>query len=368
MKYLIVIVSIVLCGCHVPTRVALEGNGGRSAYNIAIQKTNNEELLLNLVRLKYYDAPFFLELGNVTTQFTYKAAATPLISIPGFSKENPFSIGGEFSWQNQPTISYSPLEGQEFSKQLLQPIQLSTLQQLVYGGWDIDRVFRLIVENLDDLPNSPMGTGPTFYTQRSQYEKFYAATKLMKIFQMQGKLQLGVAKRVVSTSIKDAKPSYEEVLQISFPQEGEESKQLKELLSEVEVKNGRYIINLVQGFTAKGNVGIMSRSLLSCFYYLGQSVNVPNSDVIQGRVASPDKCPKEELDKWQEALHSLMEIKWSNKKPPNAYMSIKYRDYWFYISDNDLESKRTFILLQQLFNLQAAEPKKSQPILSLPLG
>ena len=49
-------------------------------------------------------------------------------------------------------------------------------------------------------------------------------------------------------------------------------------------------------------------------------------------------------------------------------MSIKYRDYWFYISDNDLESKRTFILLQQLFNLQAAEPKKSQPILSLPLG
>ena len=44
----------------------------RSKYNLAIQKTNDEQLLLNLVRLKYRDTPFFLEVGSVASQFKLK--------------------------------------------------------------------------------------------------------------------------------------------------------------------------------------------------------------------------------------------------------------------------------------------------------
>ncbi|HEY0135192.1 MAG TPA: hypothetical protein VGB85_13985, partial [Nannocystis sp.] len=33
---------------------------GRGQYNVAIQRTNGEQLLLNLVRLRYRDAPLFL--------------------------------------------------------------------------------------------------------------------------------------------------------------------------------------------------------------------------------------------------------------------------------------------------------------------
>ena len=31
----------------------------RSNYNLAVQRTNDEQLLLNLARLKYRDTPFF---------------------------------------------------------------------------------------------------------------------------------------------------------------------------------------------------------------------------------------------------------------------------------------------------------------------
>ena len=44
----------------------------RSKYNMAIQKTNDEQLLLNLVRLKYRDNTFFLEVSNVASQFRMK--------------------------------------------------------------------------------------------------------------------------------------------------------------------------------------------------------------------------------------------------------------------------------------------------------
>ena len=371
MKFIILTISSILflSGCHVPTKVALEGSGGRSSYNIAIQKTNNEELLLNLVRLKYYDAPFFLELGNITTQFTYKAAANPIIRIPGFTKDNPFTLGGEFSWQNQPTISYSPLEGKEFTTQLMQPIDLSTIQQLVYSGWDIDRLFRLVIENLDELPNSPMGTGPVFYSKTSMYEKFYEATSLMRYFQLNNQLQIGVSTRKISYKHDENVDTKEqEVLQISFPKDGEESKKLASLLGGVESKNNRHVLSMVQGFNEKGNIGVMSRSLLSCLYYLGQSVQVPAEDIKKGKVAIPVNCKDVEFVNWKKTVHSLMDIQCNYSKPVDAYICVKYRDVWFYISDNDLESKRTFILMQQLFNMQAAEPSKAQPILSLPLG
>ena len=42
----------------------------RGNYNIAVQRTNDEQLLLNLVRLKYRDTPLFLEVTSVASQYT----------------------------------------------------------------------------------------------------------------------------------------------------------------------------------------------------------------------------------------------------------------------------------------------------------
>ena len=47
----------------------------RSNYNLAIQRTNDEQLLLNLVRLKYRDTPFFMEVSSVASQFTLSTTA-----------------------------------------------------------------------------------------------------------------------------------------------------------------------------------------------------------------------------------------------------------------------------------------------------
>ena len=47
----------------------------------------------------------------------------------------------------------------------------------------------------------------------------------------------------------------------------------------------------------------------------------------------------------------------STSRPANAFVAVPYRGAWFYIADNDLESKSTFMLLTQLFNLQAGQIK-----------
>ncbi|MCC6395788.1 MAG: hypothetical protein IT282_02140, partial [Bacteroidetes bacterium] len=57
----------------------------------------------------------------------------------------------------------------------------------------------------------------------------------------------------------------------------------------------------------------------------------------------------------------------SNTEPRDAAVKVEYRDAWFYIADNDLNSKTTFTLLSFLFNLQAANKSGANPVLTYPV-
>ena len=57
-----------------------------------------------------------------------------------------------------------------------------------------------------------------------------------------------------------------------------------------------------------------------------------------------------------------------HQRPANAFVVVPYRGAWFYIADNDLESKSTFMLLTQLFNLQAGQIKTVAPALTIGVG
>jgi hypothetical protein len=63
-----------LIGCHQAGPDSVETS--RSNYNIAIQQTSSEQLLLNLARLRYRDTPFFMEVASVSTSFDFDASAS----------------------------------------------------------------------------------------------------------------------------------------------------------------------------------------------------------------------------------------------------------------------------------------------------
>ena len=47
------------------------------------------------------------------------------------------------------------------------------------------------------------------------------------------------------------------------------------MVKEEKSSNGKYIINIVQGFDENGKIGILPRSLLSCMYYLSKKCEDP---------------------------------------------------------------------------------------------
>jgi len=343
---------LLLCmGCHIPSKVVMEGSGGRNAYNIEVQKTNGEEMLLNLVRLRYFDSPFFLEVSSVTSTFTLKNSVTANVNIPGFNNTNPSSIGGETLWQSQPTIQYTPLEGQEFTNKFMEPLDVDTIQKILYSGWDIDRVFLLTLHAFCQFQNIP---SKEERCKNDQFEKFLSTIHLMRKLQNEGKLRVGI-KEVKSNG------TTKKILQFAIPANDEISEEIAKILNCEELEDGNYVINIVEGFDNEGKVGVLPRSLLSCMSYLSKNVIVPINDEKNNKVKMSDLLNKKKLG-------SLLIILSSKTRPVDCYLSIKYRDHWFYIKDNDLNSKKTFMLLLELFNIQSGKRENRGPILTLPIG
>lgn len=342
----------------------LSGEGGRNAYNQTLQQTNNEQMLLNLVRLRHIDFPYFLDVTNITTQTTVGSKAFPLIPIPGFSSENPAKLGGEFSWQNQPTIVYSPLEGQAFSERLFQPLHLVIIQMLIYCGWEIDRVLRLMLQSLDNIQNAPSASGPA-PEMAPDFQKFSRVVSLLRILQREGDLAVGIREEHVNPN--DDSPT-EYFLQISFPKGYAESEELAQSFREIKEKDGRYYMSIKQGLDSNGEIGVMPRSLLGCMYYLSLGVEVPEIDATECGIPKTRKRDGSVFD-WKEMLGDLLTIHSSRKPPKQASVMVKYRGYWYYIDEWDMSSKRTFTLLMQLYNFHSANPSiQNTPVLTLPIG
>ena len=128
-----------------------------------------------------------------------------------------------------------------------------------------------------------------------------------------------------------------------------------------------------KGTLTEENVGTLYVFLLirtfAMLYYLSHNIVVPEKHKEEGLVTTTMTKEGNEFN-WDQtpagAMLKVKSTKWS--RPDNAFISVPYRGAWFYIADNDLNSKSTFMLLKQLFSLQAGHIRDAGPTLTLPVG
>lgn len=353
------LVMMGLTSCHQSGPNAVRT--GRANYNIVIQQTSSEQLLLNLVRLRYRDVPFFMEVASVSTSFHFDASASASVSLPE-SQGNIYAFGAGAGYTEQPTITYTPLQGDKFVRQLMSPIDLNTILLLYHSGWSVERIFRVCLQSINGVRNAPGASGPTpDYVPK--YKKFREVVDLLRQLQLKRVLDMGHAPSddpnnpFVEIRIADEAVLWDEV------------KQFCELLG-LQQDRTHFLLTTQTGVKGKDRITTITtvpRSLMGSLFYVSQSVEVPPEDERLGRVTVTPDAKGDRFD-WREVTGELMHIYSSRKRPHNAYLAIHYRGSWFYIEDSDLTSKSTFSLLMQLFALQVGEIKSTGPILTLPVS
>ncbi len=151
------------------------------AYNEAIIASINEQMLQNLVRMRYRDVPFFLQIGSVTASLSLGANAGVNADV-NLGSGDSFSPSVGIAYADKPTISYAPLQGEDLLKSLLSPLQLQAILVLTQSGWNISRVFGLCFERINNLYNAPTASGPTPELE-PDYEEFSRLLVLLRTLQ-----------------------------------------------------------------------------------------------------------------------------------------------------------------------------------------
>ena len=354
-----VLVALLLAGCAAqmgPRTIPR----ARFDYGEALARSWNEQLLLNLVRLRYRDTPQFLDVGSVVTQFTLAAGAGAEARVDESGDLAEATAGVNAAYAEEPTITYSPLQGNDFVARLLAPVSPANLVLLSQSGWSIERLLLCCVQKINGLRNATGAAGPT-PDYAPPYEEFQRVAKLLR--------RLQIAGLVEAETVVDPQTSPErQTLMITLADDpsplAEEARQVRQLLG---LPEGATSFPVTAGLRKRqpGEIAMAGRSLLSVLFFLSQAVEVPEQHEKEGRVTVTLEADNKTRFDWTLATGGLMRVRTSPTPPADAAVRVRYRGHWFYIADTDLHSKTTFSLLTYLFSLKSGNQEFKEPVLTL---
>jgi hypothetical protein len=275
------------------------------------------------------------------------------LSSSGAIQGNSLAIGAAARFTDRPTVTYIPLTGDKFVKALMTPLSPEAVFSTIESGWPADAILFATVSRLNGLRNQEASA--TGFSDADP--RFLRALQLLGRIQAAGAVSLRAQRdsaRGISTWVT--------IRSHDVPEETlAESRELRQLLG---LSSDATEFDLVSGAIAANDreLAIKPRSLMHILGIMAAQVEVPAEDVTRGR-AAPGVV---EADQQGAPVMRLARILSSRTKPANAYVTVEYRDHWFWIEDEDLRSKRSFAFIMMLFTLTDSGDKQGLPVLTIP--
>ena len=395
------VVLMSFSGCALGSKAI---HSSRQKYNESVTRTDREELLLNIVRLRYRDTVSSLPVGSISTQFAWDYSAGAEGEV-GPDASNLVGLGGNAMFSERPTVSYRA-PGAELFRSTLQPLRIETLFLLSYTGSPIEQVFRIVAKGMNNVTNVSIAGGPA-PEEVSEFQKFAWMLVNLEELSRRGHVELGRVTQLEPISYPLQRDSLtekeyrtadtegyvylpakddsfvvlhkkEQETVLRFAPAALASREYAEIARTLGLRPGllEYIIELSlagqvipQSVPDGGDrILVNPRSLLEIASLLANGVEVPPSHAAKGLAVVTRDHDGRPFD-WQQVLKETFRVGAAKFRPHNAAVAVKYRGHWFFIDDRDHASKATFLLLAKLYALevQAGGPEML-PILTLPVG
>jgi hypothetical protein len=320
----------------------------RFDYVNALSNSWKKQMLLNLVKIRYLDAPVFLDVSSVISQYAIEGK----INI-GASWNDPIlgdsqMLGGSGKYTDRPTITYIPLTGDKFSRSLMTPIPIRGFLFLIQSGYPVDFLYRICVQTINGVDNR-FGAK---IMRKSADPRFRSLIEALRRIQKSG----GLGMRVKPIGKKQA-------VVVFFRSEisDEIAKDINTVQQILGLNLNAKEINVVYGAFAADNqeIAMLTRSMLQIMIELASYIDVPAKDIEEGRVATLSNNNATDMP-------PLIRIHSGVSRPEDALVAVPYRDNYFWINDTDVASKRMFSFLMMLFSLTETGDKSGAPIVTVP--
>jgi hypothetical protein len=345
----VLILSVAACTSIGPSTVTQD----RIDYASAIGESWKQQTLLNIVKLRYADVPIFLEVAQVVAGYQLESTIGGGFTAGNFNAVAPIgpfarsgSVTASGSYTDRPTVIYQPLTGVDFLTRLMTPIPASSLLFLLQSGYEADRVMPIMLDSINGIYNE------STYYGRPADPRFVRLVRLMREIQLAGiQIRIERPKGGPESSVLVFGPSKDPQI-VAKSQEIRNLLGLKPNLSQVQVHYG--------GYSGKDNeIDMITRSMLQIMFEFAAVVQVPESDVAEGKTAPATEA-------WQPQSGRTMRILTGTAPPKHAFVAVQYDNRWFWIADTDIQSKTTFEIVILLFSIADTGVKGSTPIVTIP--
>jgi len=349
---------LCLCGCsRVLGPRATLGPGaivrGRGLYNEVISATNNEQTLQLIVRARYGEPAGLLSVASVTANLQATASTAAQFGIGPSSNYNgnlvPLAVG--FGYAENPTIAYTPVQGERYAKAILSPVGLDVLVLLAATEHAPARLVSALVKRVNGLQNPLYGPPEA----RAGFERSIALLE-----------RLQTAGQATWTSTSGKTGGFALVIHDYAATRDVVDDLLRQWrLSPSLARGDRAIvlpINLAVGHATGTQLNVLTRSVYELVVLEASAVDVPPEHAALG-------LADHALDRVS-SVQGLLRIR-SSADPPSipVLVAVRHRGYWFYISADDAESKLAFQLLQTLIGMRLVESTpQSAPTLTIPVA
>jgi hypothetical protein len=350
---LLIVGALATCGCNVIGPQAI--SGGRGVYAEVINRTADEEILNVIVRMRYNETFSMISVASITASLRFSAQVGTNIGVG--SSDNyagnlvPLSAG--VAYEENPTISYVPLSGEDFMRRMLLPVPLGDWFLLTAPAKHSGHLLDLAVRRINGLRNPLLDqkSSPGFVRLLELYDLLRRAGVLDTVHH------------------SETEKGYFWVFNNYENEHGDCVRELLDLLG-IEMKFDGSTITLPIR-VAYGNsidtINVQLRPAYEVLRVFGAGIEIPSAHLESG-IVEPVTWSLPEARRFITILSS--EKGWWNSRPDDTSVAIRFHDRWFYIDATDNRSKRAFAWLQTFIGMRLADPGAVQqaPVITIPVN
>jgi hypothetical protein len=339
---------MMIAGCTSigPTRLTRD----HLDYTRMLSESSKRQTLFNLVRMRFGQPPAFVSINQLVAGYQVQGSAQAGVeSFPSASASSFWNLSGGVQITDRPTFTLSPVTGEQFVQSYLRPFAPAEILPLIQGGMPVDKLFRLTVQSIGPLQNIQ----PLAGAHRGGSPEFLPTLQLLRTLQDGGALRVRVRREG-----NEARA----FLLVDIRQVPQLRNQVEAMCSRLSVNPNADEVEIVYGTVALRAQGreipILTRSLLGIMAAIAAEVEVSESDVREGRTLATLRAPG--------APTPIVVVSSGHEEPGDAYAAVRVADRWYWIADQDFESKITFSVLELLKSIGESGRISSAPVLTIP--
>jgi hypothetical protein len=351
---LLSITGLLIAGCAVAGSTAIRS--GRAVYNDAIVTTNNEQILAMLVRIRYQEPSGLLAVASVTANIRIRASVGAEFGVgpDGNYAGNLVPLSAGALYEENPTISYTPVQGEQYLRQMLSPLPLDFTVLLLSALGASPAPMTLLIKGINDLRNPEFLTDPSMAAD----DRFVEVAGLFASLHRRGFLTW--------TQVPGELPSFALALRGQGAAYAQEVTRLHELLGLEKPAHLDELITLevLLGVGAREGdvIELRSRSVYDLLLIAAAGVDVPDEHLESGLASRlPPGGP----------AAAEIHIRRSKGRPKDAMVAVTHHGWWYWIDSTDHASKATFRILEALIAARIADTADthgSMPVLTVPVS